>query len=468
MKQTLVKVLLAVLSIGIACALVWLAREKRQPKNLIVITIDTLRADRLSNYGGPRKTSPELDRRAANATVFERALVQWPKTVPSMVSMFSSTYPHTNGVLFGSRGQWVEDKLVMFPEILKEYGYKTYGVVSNAVLASETNFSQGFDVYQETWMDTSRGKQHSRADHVTDLALEILKDVPAEKFMLWIHYVDPHYQYRPPAPYDKMFVGDAHYKKDRQLRKNAEDNNYYGGVAGRVFALDQTLEWDYYIAQYDAEIRFLDDQLKRLFAEFDRKDLWENSIIAFTADHGESLGENQYFFEHGWFPYTASSHVPLIIWDPREDPRRISTSVALLDLIPSLFKSLKIPTHEKFEGASWNFAQPRPVYVESGEGGLNRFNYIRSLWSWPYHLVYVPSENYQRMMQKVPFELYNVEQDWYETKNIIAENPDIAKKLEKQLLNWIKSAPNYEPVNRKTPDYDPEAIEQMEALGYIQ
>ena len=127
MKQKLAKVLLAVLSIGIACALVWLARAKRQPTNLIVITIDTLRADRLSSYGGPRKTSPELDRRAANATVFERALVQWPKTVPSMVSMFSSTYPHTNGVLFGSRGQWVEDKLVMFPEILKEHGYKTYG-----------------------------------------------------------------------------------------------------------------------------------------------------------------------------------------------------------------------------------------------------------------------------------------------------------------------------------------------------
>ena len=139
----------------------------------------------------------------------------------------------------------------------------------------------------------------------------------------------------------KCSLGIRIIKRSVSFEKIPEDNNYYGGVAGRVFALDQSLEWDYYIAQYDAEIRFLDDQLKRLFAEFDRKDLWDNSIIVFTADHGENLGENQYFFEHGWFPYTASSHVPLIIWDPREKPSRISTSIALLDLIPSLFKSLE-------------------------------------------------------------------------------------------------------------------------------
>jgi choline-sulfatase len=462
-KIILALILLAVLGLGL-----YLRYNKQNPKNLILITVDTLRADRLSLYGCPRNTSPELDKRAANAMVFDRALCQWPKTVPSMVSIFSSTYPHTNGILFGSRGQWVEDRILMFPEIMKEHGYKTYGVVSNAVLASETNFSQGFDVYRETWMDSSRGKNHSQADHVTDFALQVLKELPPQNFMLWIHYVDPHYQYKPPAPYDRMYVEDKFYNKKHMLRLNPEDSNYFGGVAGRVYALDQTLEWDYYIAQYDAEIRFVDDQLKRLFAEFDRKKLWDSSIIVLTADHGESLGENRYFFEHGWFPYTASSNVPLIVWDPREKPRRISTSTALLDLVPSLFKALKLPQSTTFEGKPWDFNHPRPVYIESGEGLLNKTNYIRSLWSWPYHLVYVPNETYQRMMQKVPFELYNVENDWQETKNIIAKNPELATKLEKELLHWIHAAPNYVPVNRKTPDYDPQAIEQMESLGYLQ
>ncbi len=140
----------------------------------------------------------------------------------------------------------------------------------------------------------------------------------------------------------------------------------------------------------------------------------------------------------------------------------------MLDLIPSLFKALELPQSDKFEGKSWDFNHPRPVYTESGEGRLSRSNYIRSLWSWPYHLVYVPSEIYQAMMQKVPFELYNVEKDWHETKNIISENPELAKKFEKELLHWIHSSPNYVPVDRKTPDYDPQPIEQMEALGYLQ
>lgn len=441
----------------------------RDPQNLIVITIDTLRADHLGVYGYKRDTSPELDRRARNAVVFDRALVQWPKTVPSMVSMFSSTYPHTNGVLFGSRGQYVEDRLVMLPEVMKENGFSTYGVVSNAVLADETNFSQGFDTYKETWLDTSRGKEHSRADHVTDLALEALDQLKgSKKFFLWLHYVDPHYQYKPPAPFDRMFVGDRFYNKARILKQNAEDNNYYDGVAARAYALDQSVEWDYYVAQYDAEIRFLDHHLQRLFSKFDSLGLWRNSLIVFTADHGESLGENHYFFEHGWFPYTSCSNVPLIVWNPRESARRIPSSTAMIDLVPSLLRRMKIPIHPSFEGKPWDFQNPRPVHIDAGEGGLNRFNYTRSLWIWPYHLVYVPSERYQAMMQKSVLELYNVEKDWAETTNLAAAEPERTRDMEKMLLHWIQSAPNYNPPNKKTPDYDPEAIEQMEALGYVQ
>lgn len=440
----------------------------REPQNLILITVDTLRADHLGVYGYKRATSPELDARANNAMVFDHALVQWPKTVPSMVSIFSSTYPHTNGVLFGSRNQYVEDRLVMLPEVMKQHGFQTYGVVSNAVLAAATNFSQGFDVYKETWLDISRGKEHSRADQVTDLALQALDDLKGKKFFLWIHYVDPHYQYKPPAPYDGMFVGDKFYRKDRVLKQNAESNNYYDGVAGRAYDLDHSLEWDYYVAQYDAEIRYVDHHLSRLFAKFDDLGLWRKSLIALTADHGESLGENHYFFEHGWFPYTACSNVPLIVWNPKESPRRIRASTAMIDLVPSLLRRMNLPTDKSFEGKPWDFNTPRPVYIDSGEGGLNRFNYIRSLWIWPYHLVYVPSENYQRMMQHTVLELYNVDKDWKETKNLAATDPERTRAMEKMLLHFISTSPHYTPPSRKTPDYDPEAIEQMESLGYVQ
>lgn len=461
-----VKKLLILVLILAAAGLAYYIYRPRDPQNLILITVDTLRADHLNTYGYQRNTAPELAARAANAVVFEHVFAQWPKTVPSMVSMFTSTYAHTNGIMFGSRGQRVPESLTTLTEVLRDHGFVTHGITSNAVLAAATSFSQGFSQYDQTWLDLSRGREHSRADHVTDLALRALNRLKDKKYFLWIHYVDPHYQYRPPAPYDRMFVGDRFYNKERILKVNAEDTNYYDGIAKRAWDLDQSNEWDFYIAQYDAEIRFLDDQLKRLFSEFDKQRVWKNSVVVLTADHGESLGENHYFFEHGWFPYTACSNVPLMVWSPREEPRRIPQTTALLDLAPSLLRMFKIPLPSSFEGKPWD-GQPRSVYVEAGEGGLNRTNYIRSMIVWPYHLVYVPSPTYQNMMQKTPIEMYNLEKDWPENQNLAAQMPDKSKEFERQLFRWIASAPNYVPPKGKSPDYDPQAIEQMESLGYL-
>src|SRR5262249_39631251 len=163
------------------------------------------------------------------------------------------------------------------------------------------------------------------------------------------------------------------------------ETNYYDGIAKRVWDLDQTQEWDFYIAQYDAEVRYLDDQLKRLFAEFDRLGVWRDSIVCLTADHGESLGENHYFFEHGWFPYTSCSHIPLILWSPEEAPHRVRQTTALLDLAPSLLKRMGVHIPSSFEGRPFD-GQSRTVFIEAGEGGLNRTNYTRSMLDWPYHI----------------------------------------------------------------------------------
>jgi hypothetical protein len=129
---------------------------------------------------------------------------------------------------------------------------------------------------------------------------------------------------------------------------------------------------------------------------------------------------------------------------------------------------MKLPKQESFEGSILAQENRSPVYIDSGEGRLTRFNYIRSLWSWPYHLVYVPSQEYQKMMQHTLFELYNVEHDPYETRNLVNRQPEKTEELKKQLLRWVKNTGNVPPASQKTPDYDPEAIKQMKALGYIQ
>jgi len=148
------------------------------PANLVVISIDTLRADHMSLHGYPRRTTPRIEAFAAEAVTFEQARAPWPKTVPSMVSMFTSRPPHVTGVMFGSRDQYVPDEELMLAEIARAQGLRTAGVVSNAVLGASSNFGQGFETYTETYREVS-GPVGSRGDTVTAAAERWLADRPA-------------------------------------------------------------------------------------------------------------------------------------------------------------------------------------------------------------------------------------------------------------------------------------------------
>ena len=151
-----------VLAIGLLVAIACSGGD-RAPRHLLLITVDTLRADHLGLYGYPRPTSPVIDELGRHGVVFENAIVQWPVTTPSMVSMFSGTYPHENGVVVVAQSQHVPDELEMFPEVLRARGFRTAAVISNGALGRESNFSQGFDVYRElkawTWSSQAVGRK---------------------------------------------------------------------------------------------------------------------------------------------------------------------------------------------------------------------------------------------------------------------------------------------------------------------
>jgi len=135
------------LLVAVACS-----GSVRAPRHLLLISVDTLRADHLGLYGYPRPTSPVIDELGRHGVVFENAIVQWPVTTPSMVSMFSGTYPHENGIVIIAQSQRVSDELEMFPEVLQARGFRTAAVISNGALGRESNFGQGFDVYRELWI----------------------------------------------------------------------------------------------------------------------------------------------------------------------------------------------------------------------------------------------------------------------------------------------------------------------------
>ena len=444
--------------------------------NLIVISVDTLRADHMSLYGYPRRTTPYIDAFAESAVIFDRARAPWPKTVPSMLSMFTSRPPHVTGVMFGSRGHYIQDQELLLAEIAKEQGLRTGAVISNSVLGGATNFGQGFDDYIETYK-ILRGKPGYRADTVTSAAIQWLRGQDLDKpFFLWVHYVDPHATYDPPSEHSEVFFNDDLYDATN-LRLN-DDTNFNHGIAGRYWRRNggqRELGW--YVANYDGEISYTDAEIGRLLKTIEEHNLLSNSAVILTADHGESLGEHNYYFEHGWYPYNATAWIPFVFyWPTVSNPgTHITYPVSLVNLVPTIVELM-----------NWHVEEPIPfhghslmpvlhgdrdrvddyVTVEAGEGGLQPNEFLRSIENGRWKLIHVPNEKYQRGMQKMPYELYEVRSDPMETHNVVGKHPELVELLKKLLA---ERTADLSPIGNRSqvPAYSKEEIENLRALGYI-
>ena len=292
----------------------------------------------MSLYGYERKTTPNLEAFAKRGVTFDRARAQWPKTVPSMVSMFTGRLPHVTGVMFGSRNQYIKDDELLLAEVAKQNGLNTGAVVSNAVLGAATNFGQGFDTYTETYT-ILRGDVGHRADTVTSSAERWLRGQTSdEPFLLWVHYVDPHATYQPPAEYADPYLKDEYYDSS-PLRLNRSNENHHGGIPGNFWRSNGgQSELGWYVAHYDGEIAYTDAQIGLLLDTVEELGFMSDSLIVFTADHGEALGEHDFYLEHGLHPYNATSWVPLVVYWPGvpEPGLRVAYPVALVNLLPTV------------------------------------------------------------------------------------------------------------------------------------
>lgn len=456
--------------------------ESAVPLNVLLITVDTLRADHLSCYGYSRPTSPCIDRLAAQGTLFERCIVQWPKTGPSMASMLSSTYGSTSGVMRETLKVKVPLHYELLPEIVQRSGWNTLGVVSNISLSEKFQYDQGFDRYFVHPGASSRG------DAVTDRAIELLeKREPQKNFFLWAHYLDPHAPYIPPKRHIEPFLSDAKWQAGAAppLRIDprvadpgapAPEMNDLGMVPAyahfpaRYPWVKEKDQLRNYVAAYDGDIRYVDEQIGKLLDWMNERQLLTNTVIAFTADHGEGLGGHDYYFEHGRFPYDDCAHVPLIVVHPDWQPRRVAAPVALMDLAPTLLDLLGLKNGWQFEGQSlraWLAAgapaeAAAPVFTESGYTKEYDVAVRRGKWK----LIKIGSQKTAALLTGKKYELYDVEADPGETKNLVDEESEILEQLKEELDAFVDLA------YAKTPP-DPEGVElsaeekaQMEALGY--
>ncbi|MHC4707954.1 MAG: sulfatase-like hydrolase/transferase [Planctomycetota bacterium] len=397
----------------------------RPIRNVILISIDTCRADYLGSYGYPRKTTPNIDAIADTAALFENVISPVPLTLPAHCSMMTGTIPPYHGV-HDNFNYWLHGRNVTLAELLKENGFATAAFVSAFVLDSQFALDQGFDTYydhldrQQARLETANER---RADKTTRLALDWLDNHSEDKFFLLVHYYDPHTDYEPPEPFASKF----------------SDNLYAGEIAYT----------DHYIGSVIKKLKSLG--------------IFDSSLIIITSDHGEMLGEHGED-EHGYFIYQSALRVPLIFRLPgQRKPQRIKDPAGLVDIVPTVCSLLGIQTPSPYHGRDLS------VYLRSGDTSHpQRFIYAESLYPTKYggnSLLGVVSARYKYIQTTRP-ELYDIQLDPAESENLIPLRPDLARMLRDQLKQTLEeNVRKLEPDARAAPD--DETIRRLQSLGYV-
>lgn len=309
------------------------------PRLVLLLSVDTLRADRLGAHGGPPGLTPHLDRLAAESVVFTAAYAPAPHTLPSVAALLTGRYPQDLGVT--GNLSVIPDAGDALAKRFAAAGWNTSAVVSNWVLRRATGGATGFQHYDDalSQSEASRPVPERIGADTTDAALDALDaclpDARA-RCLLWVHYQDPHGPYTPPDALraERFAVERARAGGDRRLP--ILPGSFGTGGIPDYQVVDGRRDVAFYRAGYDAEVAYLDAQVGRLLAGLEARGLSARTAIVFAADHGESLGEDDLWFGHGERLSEAQLHVPLWLRLPGREPARRDDLASLLDVLPTL------------------------------------------------------------------------------------------------------------------------------------
>lgn len=325
---------------GIACG------EGRPPRLLLLVTVDTLRASELGAYGGDRGLTPHLDALARQAIVFTNVYAPASLTLPSIGTLLTGRYPEELGIRTNESG--LPDSVSTLATELARRGWRTASVVGNFVLRRASGVARGFDVFDDRFSTHERVRRwpERAAEDTTDAALDVLAECTAQgsvPCLLWVHYQDPHGPYTPPAGRREALLEAEQQAADGARRLPAGDDHFGFGSIPRYQFLDGRHDVAFYRAGYRAEVRYADEQIGRLLAGVRERGLWDDALVVFAADHGESLGEGDVWFAHGSRLSDEQVRVPLLIRIPGRPAGRRGDLVSLIDVYPTL---LALVTHE--------------------------------------------------------------------------------------------------------------------------
>lgn len=396
------------------------SKERPERPNVLLITVDTLRADRLGCYGHPDSFTPAIDSLAERGFLFERAFAHTPTTLPSHTNILLGTTPLRHGIHDNANFILSPDSVTL-ARILKSSGYSTGAFIGAFPLDSRFGLNQGFDVYDDNYGNLGAQEfsyVERKAEAVIQPAMKWLGQ-QHQPWFLWIHCFDPHQRYDPPEPFRTRY-------KDRP---------------------------------YDGEIAYVDSVLAKLFESLRRQNLMGSTLIIFTADHGESLGEHGET-THGYFAYNATLHVPLILSIPGFRPGRSGQDVCHADIFRTVCDVLDIPAPASVEGLSL-------LPVVKGRRLPERAIYFESLYPY-YSRGWAPLRGFISKREKyvdspIP-EFYDLETDFAETKNL-AGSTDVRRHQE--ALGRLLASGSSSKISSGTIKPDAEAREKLASLGYV-
>ena len=421
-------VLAASCSVGVATS------DPAHRPNVILITLDTTRADRMGFLGSRLGLTPNLDAVARESLVFSQACAHIPLTTPSHATILSGTYPQFNHL--GDLGNALATDIPYLPDLLRQRGYTTAAFVGSQVLdpqsAAAPGFDRGFDTYDAGFHSRREGEdrytsEERRAGTVVDHALHWIKRQPHKPLFMWVHLYDPHDPYDPPEPFKSRFSS----------------------------------------APYDGEIAYVDSALGKLFAGLKAAGLFDSSVIAIVGDHGEAFGEHGEQ-SHGFFLYDETLRVPLLIKLPGDHPTgvEISARVGLVDVAPTLLRSAGAQVPSTMQGISLLSMMKNKAH--SGDSGPERPAYAETDypqrafgWSWLRSLrvgKYLYIDAPRR-------ELYDESTDPRALHNLANASPAVADTLQAQLDEFRRNTSAGD--SSRAANITPEQAEKLQALGYV-
>ncbi len=437
-----------------------------KPVNVLLVTLDTTRADRLGPYGFAAAQTPRLDALAAEGTTFANAFTAIPSTFPSHSTLMTGKFPQSHGV-HDNAVYLLGPEQITLAELLQARGYATGAFVSAFVLDSQFGLDQGFAAYDDKvdqplmafdvkklpkelsedrrkWEATIATAYQRRGDATTRQAVEWLGGLGAQPFFLWVHYFDAHQPYQPPPPYDRAFDADYRGPMDGDQRK------FWQLLKKKQLGPRDKPHME---ALYHAELAWQDDCLGKLLDAVKKVGRWDETLVVVVADHGEGLGEHTQLFEHNSELYDEAVRVPLIVRRPDASAHgeRPTALVRTVDVAPTILDWLALPPEPAMQGHSLlPFTAADPA-TRAGAEGVEQvlLEALRERQINPVErsLVALRSDRFKAIVsldrdgEAVKVELYDLVADPQEKRDLAPSQPDLAAKWRAEALRQLRELP---------------------------